>query len=235
MKTALFLHSTGLKAAALTLMIVVPSQIAAAADAPKVTDILFEAKHIASLEKGVELVYHFERKPSDVTMLGEAFKDDIKLKIADTKPTGTKNIELQIYSGERARDLQIINDLTINPLFVVGLDLAVASFRTVGGGDRAYLKNAFSKQLTGEGAKVEPVMIDYKGAPVEGYRITITPYANDPAKSKMRGYEGSSFSIVVSDKIPGHFAKMVANFTNSAKNVGTLEETHTLDGVGEVK
>jgi hypothetical protein len=221
------------KAAALALFIAAPGSLAAA-DTPKVTDIIFEVQHIAALEKGAELVYHFERKPSDTATMGEAFKDDIKLKIVDAVADGKKNIELQIYSGEHARDLQKIDGLSINPVFVVGIDAAVASFRIIGGGDRSYLKNAFSKALQ-ETAKVEPVKVDYKGSQVDGFKITVVPYTNDPSKAKMRGFEGSTFTFVVSDKVPGHFAKMIASYVNREKNAPSLEETTTLDGVGEVK
>jgi hypothetical protein len=219
---------------AIAMSLVAPGTMALSADGPNVSQIIFDTKHIVALQKGAELVYHFERKPSDPSVLGEAFKDDIKLKVTDDNSNGNKNIELQIYSGERARELQKIGDLSINPVFVVGLDGAVASFRMVGGGDRAYLKNSFAQALQKD-AKVETVKVDYKGTAVEGYKITITPYVNDPSKAKMRGFEGSNFTIVVSDKIPGHFAKMVANFVNTQKDAPSLEETTTLDGVGEVK
>jgi hypothetical protein len=121
-----------------------------------------------------------------------------------------------------------------NPMLIVFLDNAVSHFRLLAGGDSAYLKNMFSKNL-GDGATIAPVAITYKGQQVDGYRVTATPYANDPAKGKMNGFEGATFTIALSDKIPGYFAKMVSEYTNTNKNSATLEETTTLEGVGDVK
>ena len=201
---------------------------------PSAVDMLFEQKHIVGISPGTELVYKFERKPSNEVLLGMGFSDDIKLTIESDAADGKKNIVVQVYSGERAREAQRITEMTGNPLLVVYLDNAVAHFKDLAGGDRAYLKNTFSKHI-GQSGKLEPASINYKGEQVSGFRMSVTPFANDPARSKMRGYEGATFSIFLSDKIPGYFAKMVSSFTNSNKDSPTLEEVTTLDGVGEVK
>jgi hypothetical protein len=208
--------------------------VASAADLPKAVQILFETPHIASVTPGTELVYKFERKPSDEHLLGKGFSDDIKVKIESDGAPGKKNIVLQIYSGDRARDPQRITDMDGNPMLVVYLDGAIAHFGQLAGGDRAYLKNKFSKTI-GDDAKIDPVKIDYKGLEIEGYKVSVTPYANDPSRSKMRGFEGATFTIAVSDKIPGYFAQMVSKYSNSDKAAPYLEETTTLDGVTEVK
>jgi hypothetical protein len=197
-------------------------------------DLLFETKHISAIAPGTELIYKFERKPSDEAVLGKGFSDDIKLKIESDAAGGKKNVVLQIYTGERARDPHRITEMDGNPMLVVYLDNAVAHFKDLAGGDRAYLKNTFSKDI-GKSGKLDPVTITYKGEPVPGFRVTVTPFANDPARAKMRGFEGAQFSIYLSDKVPGFFAKMVSNFVNSEKGGPTLEEVTTLEGVGEVK
>lgn len=210
------------------------SSVAARSETPSAVDMLFEQKHIAGVSPGTELVYKFERKPSNEAVLGKAFSDDIKVKIESDSPDGKKNVVLQIYTGERARDPHRITGMDGNPMLVVYLDNAVAHFRDLAGGDRAYLKNKFSSDI-GKSGKLEPATITYKGEQIAGYRLSVTPYLNDPARLKMRGYEGATFSIVLSDKIPGYFAKMVSSYTNTNKDGPTLEETTTLDGVGEVK
>lgn len=222
------------KAAVAAFAVTCLSVAASAADAPKPSDILFETPHIGSVAAGTALVYKFERKPSNPKVLGEGFSDDITLTVESDGKPGKKNIRLQIYSGDRAREPQEITDMDGNPLLIVYLDNAVAHFRLLAGGDPAYLKGMF-KQSIADGAKIVPVKIDYKGQSVDGYRVSITPYINDPAKSKMNGFEGSTFTIALSDKIPGYFAKMVSEYTNTDKNSATLEETTTLDGVGDVK
>jgi hypothetical protein len=208
--------------------------MAADGDAKKATDMLFEAKHIVGVPAGSELLYKFVRKPSNEKILGAGFSDDIKVKVESDGVEGKKNVRVELYTGDRARDPHQITDMDGNPLLIVYLDTALGHFRQLAGGDHSYLKGKFRSSL-GDKSKLEPVKISYKGADVEGYRISVTPFADDPARSKMRGYENSEFSIVISDKIPGHFVQMVANYINSQKDGPSLLESTTLDGVGGIK
>src|SRR5215470_4701582 len=91
------------------------SAASVAAETPKPTDILFERPHIASVAPGTNLVYKFERKPSDPKALGEGFSDNITLTIESNGAPGKKNVLIQIYSGDRARDPQKITDMDGNP------------------------------------------------------------------------------------------------------------------------
>lgn len=201
---------------------------------PKPAEILFDRPHIASVAAGTVLDYKFVRKPSDERVLGAGFTDDITVKIESDGKPGKKNVLVQMYSGDRAREPQQITDMDGNPMLIVYLDNAVSHFREVAGGDSAYLKGIFSRYL-GDGATIAPVTITYKGQTVDGYQVTATPYANDPARSKMNGFEGAKFTIALSDKIPGYFAKMVSTYTSTDKTAPWLLETTTLEGVGDVK
>lgn len=203
--------------------------------APKAVDMLFETKHIVSIAPGTELIYKFERKPSDEKLLGPGYSDDIKVKVeSEGKEAGKKNVLVEMYTGERKRDPNRITDMDGNPMLVVYLDTALGHFRQLAGGNYAYLKDKISKSFLKD-AKVDPVMVTYKGQDLSGYRISVTPFANDPSRAKMRGYQNTVFSIVISDKIPGHFAQMTSDFANQEKTAPTLQELTTLDGVGAVK
>ena len=207
---------------------------AVAEEVPKPTDILFDRPHIASVAPGTSLVYKFERKPSDPKTMGEAFSDDITVTVESDGKPGKKNVRVQLYTGDRAREPQEITNMDGNPMLIVFLDDAVSHYRLIAGGDPAYLKGMFKLGLAHD-AKIAPVKIDYKGQSVDGYRVSVTPYINDANKARMKGFEGSTFTMVLSDKIPGYFAKMVSDYSNTDKNAATLLETMTLEGVGDVK
>jgi hypothetical protein len=220
-------------AALAALLLLVPAA-AGAEDAPKPVDILFNVPHIASIDAGTVLDYKFVRKPSNEKLLGAGFADDIKVTVESDATPGKKNVLVQIYTGDRARDPQRITGMDGNPMMIVCLDSAVAHFRQLAGGDSAYLKNTFSRYLA-TNASIAPVKILYKGQEVDGFQITATPYANDKDKSKMGGFENATFKIALSSKVPGYLAQMVSDFTNTDKAAPSLIETTTLNGVGEVK
>lgn len=208
---------------------------AGAADSvPKLTDLLFNRPHIAEIAAGTILTYKFERKPSNEKMLGEGFTDNITVKIESDGKPGKKNVRVQIYSGDRAREPQLINNMDANPMLVVFLDTAVAHYRMVAGGDGAYLKGMFSRYLAKHGT-ITPAKITYKGQEVDGYQIKAVPYAEDAARAKMNGYENSEFTLALSEKIPGYFAQMISTYKSTDSAAPSLIETTTLDGVESVK
>lgn len=207
---------------------------AASEDSKKATVMLFETPHIAGIKPGTKFVYKNERKPSDETQLGKGFTDDITVDVESEGAPGKKNVLVKLYSGDRAREPQRITDMDGNPMLVVFLDNALARFGQLAGGNRAYLKNMISRSI-GDHSTLTPVKIAYNGSDVDGFRVVVKPFENDPSRAKMRGFENSEFTIVISEKIPGHFAKMIANFANTQKNAATLLDTITLEGVGEIK
>ncbi len=205
-----------------------------AADAPSAVALIFDHEHLANTKKGDEIKYNFARTVSDEKLTGSAFKDEIKLKIEDVDKDGKKNVALMVYTGERAREAKKVTEITINPMFVVAMQQAVSSYKMVAGGDFSYLKHNFSMALK-DSAKVDPVKIDYNGKTVDGYRIGIVPFAKDQNVAKMKGYETSAFTFVVSADVPGEIVEIVTEIKNSAKEAPTFQERTTLAGVEGVK
>lgn len=203
-------------------------------ESKKASQMLFDGKHIATLAPGTELTYKFERIPSSEKLLGAGYSDTIKVKIESEASPGKKNVVVNMFTGARALDPNRLTNMDGNPMLVVFLETALGHFQQLAGGDRSYLKNVFSRSL-GDSSKMTPVKLSYKGSEVDGVKITVSPYADDPSKSKMQGFEGSEFSIILSPKVPGEFAQMIANYKNAQPSAPTLLEKMTLDGVGDVK
>jgi hypothetical protein len=225
--------------ALLALVVALSSAAAAAATDDKATadkggkpdavDMIFEHKHLANVDAGKELIYKFHRIVSDPKLLGEPFADDITLKIVAAKPDGGRDVDLQIYTGDRARDLQQMPDRLHNPLFLVYFNQAVNTFSQLAGGQRPYLTRAFSTGFKDK-SKIEPVKVDYNGKKIDAYRITMAPYVGDQNESKMQGWEGAEYVVVLSDQVPGEVVDLIAKYKNKYKGELTLVERTTLDG-----
>ncbi|WP_371360317.1 hypothetical protein, partial [Salmonella sp. E404] len=65
---------------------------------------------------------------------------------------------------------------------------------------------------------------------VDAQRVTIVPYVGDINASKMRGFEKSKFSIVVSDAVPGQFVELQATYESSDAAAPRLEEKTQMVG-----
>lgn len=203
---------------------------AAAADEPKATDLIFEHRHLANVEPGKTIDYKFTRTVTDPQILGAPFTDDITLKVVADKEDGKKDIDLQIYTGQRARDLQKLEKFSINPVFAVFFSQAVSTFNQLAGGQANYLQNSFSNGWLK--AKVEPVKVTYDGKQIDAYHISMTPYAGDKYELKMQGWEGAEYDIVVSKDVPGEIVDLLAIYHNRYPPAKLkLTERITLAGV----
>lgn len=208
----------------------------AAADPVKRTavDLLFESKHLDLLGKGMEAVYRLDRTVSDAKLVGEPFSDDIRVAVKDVDASGKREVVVRLFTGERARDPHTETDLTGNPLLVVFLDRSVSNFAIVGGGNRNYLKQQFRDALRDK-ADVQPTKVEYGGKSVDGYRITVTPFVTDKNAQRMLGYEGSKFTFVISEAVPGYFVDLHAGFESTTKEAPKFEERIKLVGAGAMK
>ena len=196
---------------------------------PSPVDLLFEHKHLANTEVGADLAYRFQRTVSHPELLGQPFSDDIHVQVKKTGADGLRDVVVKVFSGERARDPQVIDSLTGNPILVVFLDRAVASFMSVAGGKVPYLKDRFRTALR-DRATLEPAKVLLGDKTVEAHKITVTPFAGDLNASKMLGFENSKFSFVVSDAAPGQFVELVATYENTEKIAPRLEERTLMVG-----
>lgn len=206
----------------------------AAEDKQGVRDILFDTPQLDKVEEGSALIYNFSRKVSEPKLLGPDFSDEIKLSILKAAQDGKKDVEIHVFSGDRARDPRTIEGLTANPVLVFYLDRMVANYAMLAGGNKGYLKNRFRLALRTT-AKIEPVKIEYDGKTVDGHHVWVVPYINDPNKEKMSGYEGARFDFFVSDDVPGYLAELTALFESTEASAPMLDERITLDGARVVK
>lgn len=208
--------------------------VGATEKSPTAVDLLFNARHLDTVKKGDMLNYEFQRAVENSKQPSQSFADGIVIEVTNETPEKAKNVTLKVFSGDRARDPFTTPGMTGNPLLIWYLNRSVSSYNQVAGGSPMYLKGKFRKAL-GDDAKVEATKIDYDGKSVDGHKISIVPFANDPAKPRMNGYENSVFEILISDQVPGHFHTMSAQYFSNGKGTSKISETITLKGVEEEK
>lgn len=196
---------------------------------PNAVDILFERKHLSNVAAGADLDYRFQRSVSSPELLGQPFNDDIHVEIKKVGTDGARDVLIKVFSGDRAREPQPLEGITGNPILVIFLDRSVASYMSVAGGNVGYLKEKFRAALR-DRATVEPAKVLLGEKTVEAQRVTIIPYAADVNAAKMRGFQKSKFSIVLSEAVPGQFVEMQATYESTDKAAPRLEEKTQMVG-----
>ena len=202
---------------------------AAAGDQPDAVNLIFDHKHLANVEPGKRSTTGSTAPCRTRSCSGRPFSDDITLKVVAAKPSGEKDVDLQIYTGDRARDLQKLPNISINPVFHVYFSQAVNSFSQLAGGQRPYLTRLLSMGFKDK-AKIEPIKVDYKGKKIDAYRITMAPYLGDVSESKMQGWEGAEYELVVSEQVPGEIVDLISKYKNKYPGDLRVVERITLDG-----
>jgi hypothetical protein len=194
--------------------------------------VLFDTRQLDRIDQGAEVKYRFERSVSEEKLLGKAFADDIKLGVSKVNAKGERDVVLQVFTGDMARNPSSLPELIINPIFVWFLDRSVGTITSLAGGNHMYFKGRLREAL-GRKAELERIKFDYNGKEIDAYRVTVRPYEGDVNAHKMQGYDGAVFTIVVSDEAPGYFVDLVGTF--DSKNAGgpKLVERVSLVGLGE--
>lgn len=205
----------------------------AAANAQAAVDQIFHSNHLKNTKQGSEITYRFQRSVSHEKVLGTAFSDDIKLDVTNVKDGDKRDFKLQVFTGARARDPFADHDRVGNPLLLWYLDRSVNNYKGLAGGGLTYVKGRFMEAL--RNATAEATKIDVDGKSVDGFRVTLTPYAKDPNATRMMGYENSRFVIVYSEAVPGYFVEMTSIYENKEKDAPRLEERLSFVGEGDNK
>ncbi len=197
--------------------------VAARADTPTAVDAIFNSRHLDLVNKGGNILYKFDHQVNDEKLLGKPFSDDIKLNVTDVTADGQRILDVTVFTGDRQRPTQNYDGLSINPVFVWFLDKCVENFGVVAGGKHPYLKGRMRDAFI-DRAKIEPVKFKYDGKEVDGFKVSMTPFAEDPNKHKMQGYEKSEFSFTFSKDVPGYFYELGSDIHSTQAGTASLKD-----------
>lgn len=187
---------------------------------------LWLTDHLKNITRPTRLHYEFQKAGS----YEEGFVDSVYLDIVAINADGTKNAEMQFFSGPRAQPFGEgnVTEITGNPVLGTYLGGDVQDMNRLTNGSWRYFQRRI-KLAFAEAATVEPVKVDFQGRSVPAFRITITPYLQDPHRSEFEQFAGKRYEFVVSDEIPGGLYQIHTLVPGAeGATVPLLEETLTL-------
>ena len=162
-------------------------------------------KHIAGVAPGTQLLYKFERKPSDEKVLGAGYSDDITVKVeSDAARLARRMCWCRCSRANARKDPQRITDMDGNPMLVVFLDTALGHFRQLAGGDPRLFEEPVQFELSPSPQPRSSRSRFPTKAPTSmaiAFRFRRSPMIHRALKCA--ALKTSMFSIVLSDKIPG--------------------------------
>jgi hypothetical protein len=197
-----------------------------AAEAPAAADLLFEAPAWRAAPAGTVLSYRYERRTGNEALFGPPVSDRIRLDLDPGEAAETRTVRIAMFTDERRVPAGPFENVGYNPALVLFLEQHVARLAKLVQANPRYLKNAIRTALRYR-ATITPTTFELQGRAVPGWRVVVTPFAEDPNRARMRGLETLDYTFVAAESVPG----LIAGIEAIAKTDDgpLLQETLTYD------
>ena len=205
----------------------------------------YAQENISDAEKRVFMTDHLKNVAGPATLnyqflksgaLEQGFEDQVSVSIKPASAGAGKNCHVEFLTGERQyRQLpEVIENATGNPIILAFLERDLSEMKRLTKGQPNYYRKRIRMALA-ENAAAKPVTIKLAGKEVPGSEIVLTPYEDDPARPRYEKYSNKSYTITLSDDIPGGVYKMHSVMQERAGKNATaakpmIEETLTFTG-----
>lgn len=195
-------------------------------ETPSATKLLFETSQVANAPPGQPLSYKYSRFSGiEGAPFGPPVDDRIREEVAPGATPETRNLKVEMFSGERRMPTATYEDMPGNPVLVRFLEHHLDDLAKVLKGNPRYIKNAIRRSLR-ENATVTPAEVEVDGAKKPGWRVVARPFVDDPVRDRLRGFDGLTYTFVVSPAVPGQIVSIDVKATNPEGGI-LLQETLT--------
>ena len=188
--------------AAAVLLVATSAPRAEEAPVPNATDLLFSEPQLSATKPGDVLTYSYSRKTADQAQYGPAFDDQIRLTVGKGGADATRTVDAELFSGARRRPAGPFSDMTGNPVLSLILEQNIEGLSTQLGGNPRYFKTAIRTALR-ESAAVVPDTVQVGDRTEAAWRVSITPFKDDPNKARMRGLDTLTYQFEIAKAVPG--------------------------------
>ena len=170
---------------------------------------LWLTDQLQSITSVIELTYSFEKSGS----LEPGFSDQVSFVVNKINDDGTKGASVKFLSGERNFPIPPVSRATVNPILKVYLtgDVYEMNRLTDPNGAARERWRYFQRRIKfalAESATVDDVTFEYDGRNWRGHEVRFQPYVDDPKRNLFARLANKSYSIVVSDELPGYLYRI---------------------------
>jgi hypothetical protein len=195
---------------------------------PNAATLLFETNQLGNAPAGGTLSYRYTRFSGIAgAPFGPPVEDRIREQVAPGPNPETRNLRVEMFSGERRMPTATYEDVPGNPVLVRFLEHHLEDLAKVLKGNPRYIKNAIRRSLR-EAAAVTPAEVEADGAKRPGWRVVVRPFADDPVRDRLRGFESLTYTFVVAPAVPGQIVSIDARATSPDGGI-LLQETLTYE------
>lgn len=159
---------------------------------------LFMNDQFASLKPPLTLHYQFHRTGS----LEPAFDDTANISLSARSTGGCCAASGEFLTGARKVPLPPVDGAAGNPVTLFFLERDIHEMQRLTKGQPNYFRKRIRMAIY-QGAQQRDVTLRYRGKPVTGQEFTITPYVDDPNRTRFEKLAVKQYVFTVSDAVPG--------------------------------
>ena len=205
MTTSLFRTSGQMILSALLLLLIASPVNAEETEFSEAETLLWMTDQLKMIEHPLTLNYAFERSGT----FDPGFSDKVTFTVRTVKEDGTKAASVDFFSGERRFEVPPVESTNVNPILKIYLqgDVYEMNRLTDPDGKSRERWRYFQRRIKfamADGSSVENITVTFNGENLPATRVSFSPYANDPKRALFEDFADKSYSIVVSDEIPGY-------------------------------
>ena len=188
---------------------------------------LFMTDHLKTVAVPTTLSYQFTKSGT----IEKPFEDKVNMSVKAANSGPGKNCHVDFLSGENQfKGLpDLIENATGNPIILAFLERDLREMKRITKGQPNYYRKRIRMAMA-QGKQIKSVTIKFGGKDIAAKEIALVPYEDDPARSRYEKFSNKSYTITVSDDIPGgvYQIRSVMN-ERAAKDAATakpmIEET----------
>ena len=186
--------------------------------------------HLLNVDKPARLYYEFIKAGS----YEEGFTDAVYLDIHKINKDGSKDASLDFFTSDRRQSSNRDNltHITGNPVIGIYMQGDVVEMNRITDGHWRYFQRRIKIAIS-ENARIDPVSFNFDGKVLEGEKITITPYVNDPRRNQFSQFVDKRYEFIFSNQIPGtlYQIRTVVPDKSGVDKESLIEETLTLQNI----
>lgn len=160
--------------------------------------LLFMTEHLASTQAPTTLRYSFRKTGS----LEKSFDDTVSIRLGARADGSCCTAEGDFLSGEHRLALPALDDARANPVILYFLEHDVRDMQRLTKGQQAHFRKRIRMAIY-NGADVRQTTFQYRGKPVPGQEIAISPYLEDPSRARFEKMARKQYVFMMSDAVPG--------------------------------
>jgi hypothetical protein len=208
---------------ALTVAALLASATPALAAAETVTGRVFDAGLMADVRQPAVLRYRYEMRGQDIE---PPFTSRVEMDVREVAADGQKSVFLDLFEGPNRRQYGPIAADAQNPLVIVFLQRDVTQMANLTGGAAGYFQQQI-REAFNQPAEVEPVEVELDGRKVQGTRLVIRPFRDDPNLARFPKFKDKAYEFVVAAGVPGGLYRLASRVPDPQDGHLILEESVT--------